>query len=258
MNARFQTLASFILALTVILACPAASSAQVKVIISGGLRTAYDLVLPEFEKTTGITVTTTGGGSQGPGPDVIGAQLRRGVPADVVILGREGLDELIAEGRIVKGSDVNLAESPTGIGVRTGSPMPDIGTVEAFTQMLLRAKSIAFPTSTTGIYLVKELFPRLGIAEALAGKSSNANAVAVGRGEVEIAIRTASEILNVPGVTYVGPIPAELQFISVFSGATVTGSKEGEAARRLIAFLASDKADAAIKKTGMERPKARR
>jgi molybdate transport system substrate-binding protein len=213
-------------------------------------------VLPEFETTTGIKVTTGVGPSQGNTPDVIGSQLRRGVPADVVIISREGLDELIAEGRILRGSDVNLAQTPLGVGVRMGTPIPDIRTVEAFKQTLLRAKSVAFPESTTGVYLVKKVFPRLGIAEDLATKSSKLGTAAIGRGEAEIAICPASEILNVPGVTYVGPIPADLQFLSIFSGAIVTGSKEGEAAKRLLAFLASDKVAAAIKKAGMELPKA--
>jgi molybdate transport system substrate-binding protein len=137
-----------------------------------------------------------------------------------------------------------------------GTPIPDIRTVEAFTQTLLRAKSVAVPESTTGSYLVKKVFPGLGIAEALATKSSTLGTAAIGRGEAEIAICPASEILNVPGVAYVGPIPAELQFISVFAGAIVSGSKEVQAAKRLLAFLASDKVAAAIKKAGMEPPRA--
>ncbi|MDB4873823.1 MAG: molybdate transport system substrate-binding protein [Gemmatimonadetes bacterium] len=207
-------------------------------------------MLPEFETTTGIKVTTGAGPSQGNTPDVIGSQLRRGVPADVVIMFREGLDELIAEGRIIRGSDVDLAQTPAGVGVRMGTPIPDIRTVEAFEQTLLRATSVALPESSTGSYLVKKLFPRLGIAEALASKSSNLEAPAVGRGEAEIAIFPASELLNLPGVAYVGPIPEDVRFVSIFSGAIVTGTKEGEAARRLIAFLASDQVAAALEKAG--------
>jgi molybdate transport system substrate-binding protein len=257
MNTRFQALARFTFVTAALLMWPAASFAQVKVIVSGGFRTAYETLLPEFERTTSIKVTTGTGPSQGDTPEVIGAQLRRGVPADVVLMSREGLDELIAEGRIAAGSDVNLAQTPTGMAVRAGAPMPDIRTVEAFKQTLLRAKSVAFPGSTTGTYLVKELFPRLGIADALASKSSTVGAAAVARGEVEIAIRPASELLNVAGVAYVGPIPTDVQFISVFSGAVVAGSKEVEASKRLIAFLASDRAATAIRNAGMEPPKAR-
>jgi molybdate transport system substrate-binding protein len=257
MHTRFQTLARALFALTTVFIWSAAANAQIKVITSGGFRTAYEAVLPEFEQITGIKVTTSTGPSQGNTPTVIGAQLRRGVPADVILLSREGLDELIAEGRIVKGSDVNLAQTPTGMAVRMGAPIPDISTVEAFKQTLLRAKSIAIPSSTTGIYLVKELFPRLGIAEALASKSSTSGPQAVAQGEVEITIRPASELLSIEGVSYIGPIPAELQFISVFSAAIVAGSKEIDASKRLIEFLASGKATIAIRKAGMEPVKAR-
>jgi len=94
----------------------------VKVIMSGGFATAYRSALPEFERTTGIAVTTGSGASQGNGPETIGAQLRRGVPADMVIMSREGLNDLIAEGRIVAGTDVNLAQTPLGVAVRAGAP----------------------------------------------------------------------------------------------------------------------------------------
>src|SRR5262245_23785436 len=91
------------------IAFPGASYAQVKVILSGGFTAAYREVLPEFEKTSGIKITTTNGASQGTGPNTIGAQLRRGEAADVVIMNRAGLDDLIAEGKIAAGSDVDLA-----------------------------------------------------------------------------------------------------------------------------------------------------
>jgi molybdate transport system substrate-binding protein len=229
-----------------------ASLVQLHVIASGGFRTAYQRVLPEFERTTGIRVTTGAGASQGKSPDVIGAQLRRGVTADMVIMSREGLDELIEEGRLIADSVVDLACTPTGVAVRAGAPVPDISSVEAFKQTLLNAKSIAYPASTTGFYLADRLFPKLGIAEALAGKCSTRHVSAVANDEVEIAIRPASELLNVAGLHYAGPIPAEVQFISVFSAAIVTGSQEIAAARQLIAFLASEKTVPAIRHAGME------
>ncbi len=113
--------------------------------MSGGFAAAYQEILPEFEKATGITVTTPRGQSQGNGPNAIGAQLRRGVPADVVIMSKEGLEQLIAEGRIAAGTAVDLARTPLGVAVRAGAPKPDISTVDAFKRTLLRAKSITFP-----------------------------------------------------------------------------------------------------------------
>jgi len=232
--------------------CVAPSFAQVSVISSGGFSSALSALVPEFEKSIGITVTVARGQSQGSGPNTIGAQLRRGVPADVVIMSREGLNDLIAEGRIVAGSDVDLAQTPLGVSVRAGASKPDIGTVAAFKQTLLRAKSITFPSSTTGIYMTTKLFPQLGIANEIAGKITNTGVAAVASGEAEMAIQPVSELLHVPGVDFVGTIPREIQYISVFSTAMVAGSKQPEAARRLIAFLTSESARAAIRNSGME------
>jgi molybdate transport system substrate-binding protein len=230
---------------------PGAAPAQLKVMTSGGFARPLAALLPEFEKASGISVAVTQGPSQGPGPTTIGAQLARGVPADLVILSREGLNDLIAQGRIVAGSDIDLAKTPIGVAVQAGAARPDISTVAAFRQALLNAKSITYPASTTGIYMATRLFPQMGIAEALKPKSSNVGVVAVGRGEVEMAIQPVSELLHQPGTDYVGAIPAEIQYISVFSTAAVKGGNEADA-RRLIEFIKSGKADAAMKDSGLE------
>ncbi len=101
---------------------PVAAAAQLNVLISGGFSGAYEQLLPEFERTSGIKVTTGSGASQGAGPQTIAAQLARGVPANVVILSREGLSELIAAKRIAAGTDVDLARVPLGVAVRAGTP----------------------------------------------------------------------------------------------------------------------------------------
>lgn len=252
MNLRRDAAIRAVFVIAAFLAVPAAAFAQLKVIASGGFSAAYREALPEFERTAGVTVTTTSGASQGSGPNTIGAQLRRGVDADVVIMSREGLNELIAEGRIVAGTDVNLAQTPIGMAVRAGAPKPDISTVDAFKQTLLRSKSITFPNSTTGIYMTTRLFPRLGIADALAAKTTSAGVAAVAKGDAEIAVQPVSELLHVPGVDFVGILPADTQYISVFAAAIVTGSKEPEAAKKLINFFASERAVPAIKNSGME------
>jgi molybdate transport system substrate-binding protein len=254
MNKRWHAPVRLAFILAAALALPTASFAQVKVIVSGGFSAPFRELLPDMGKAAGITVTTTSGASQGSGPNTIGAQLRRGVLADVVIMSREGLDGLIAEGRIVMKTDVDLAQAPLGMSVRAGAPKPDISTVDAFKQTLLRAKSITFPGSTTGIYMTTKLFPQLGIDSA---KITNTGVAAVASGESEIAIQPVSELLHAPGVDFVGIIPAEIQYMSVFTAALVTGSKEPEAAKRLIAFLASENAKTAIKKSGMEPSRSR-
>jgi len=233
------------------------SGAQIRVISSGGFRAPLDAVLPDFQKTTGITVTVTAGQSQGDTPNTIANQLRRGVRADVVIMAREGLDGLIADSRIVKGSDVNLAQAPIGVSVRSGATKPDIHTVEAFKKTLLAAKVVTFPGSTTGIYMVTKLFPRLGIADDIAKKTTNTGVVAVARGDADIALQPVSELLHVSGTEFVGPIPAEIQYISVFSAAVVSGSQHVDESKRLLSFLMSDRVLASVKNSGMERVPAR-
>jgi molybdate transport system substrate-binding protein len=238
-----------------LLMAPVAASAQVKVIISGGFSGPYEKLVPEFERTTGIKVTTGSGSSQGSGPQTIAAQLARGVPYDVVILSREGLADLISAGRIAAGTDVDLAMAPLGIAVRAGAPKPDVSTVEAFKRALLEARDIAVPSSTSGIYLTSDLLPRLGIADKLNVKrtprGSGATAM-VAAGEAAIAVMPVSEILHAQGVDFAGKIAEEIQLNQVFAAAVVAGSKEPAAAKRLIAFLASERAAEAIRRGGME------
>ena len=224
-----------------------------KVMISGGFSGPYQQLLPGFERSTGISVTTLSGASQGKGPETIGAQLARGVAVDVVILSREGLTELIAEGQILAGSDVDLATAAVGAAVRAGAPRPDISTVAAFKQALLDAKVVAVPASTSGIYLTTEVFPRLGVGDKVRvmPRGSQSSAL-VAAGEADIAVQPTSELMHVPGLNYLGPIPDEVQLIQAFCGAIVAGSKALAASRRLIAFLASEAAAAAIRGSGME------
>jgi molybdate transport system substrate-binding protein len=227
----------------------------VKVIISGGFSTAYRQLLPEFEKSTGISVTTGSGASQGKGPQTIAAQLERGVPFDVVIMSREGLSELISAGRILAGSDADLATAALGAAVRAGAARPDVTTVEGFKRALLGAKVVAVPQSTSGIYLLEVVFPKLGIADRINVKvfeRGSQSAAAVANGEADFAVQPVSELLSVQGIDYAGRLADELQLIQMFCAAIVKGSAEPEAAKRLIQFLASDAAATAIRKNGME------
>jgi molybdate transport system substrate-binding protein len=233
------------------LALPLISFAQLNVITSGGFAAVYQTVIPEFQKTAGIQIITSRGASQGIGPSTIGAQLRNGLAADVVIMSKEGLRELIADNRINPATVVDLAQSPLGVAVRAGAPKPDIHTVEAFKQMVLRAKSINF-VSTTGLYLTEKLFPKLGIDAS--GKVNGSNVTDIASGAVEIAIRPVSELINVPGVDFVGKVPDEIQFVSVFSAAILRKAQHPDDARRLIQYLSSDPVKTVIRKHGMEPP----
>ena len=242
--------------ITAALTLPSASFAQgqvqLRLMMSGGFSAAFQELQPEFEKATGIKVTVIRGASQGVGPDVIGNQLHVGVPADVVIMSREGLDELIAESWIAPGTDVDLGQTPLGLSVRAGAPKPDISTVEAFKQTMLRAKSVTFPGSTTGMYLATKLFPQLGIAKEMVPKTTSTGVAAVAKGDAEIAVQPVSELLRTPGVDFVGTIPAEIQYISVFSAAMVKDPKHPKESKKLLDFLTSEKAKTTIQKSGME------
>src|ERR1041385_8571348 len=132
-----------IIVFTALLAMPLTASAQLKVRISGGFSGPYEKLLPEFERASGIKVETGSGSSQGKGPQTIAAQLARGVPVDVVIMSREGLEELVAAKRIAAGSDVDLARTPIGVAVRAGAPKPDVSTVEGLKQLMLKVKTVA-------------------------------------------------------------------------------------------------------------------
>lgn len=246
-------------AFAALLIWPQGASAQMKVLISGGFSGAYEKLLPEFERSSGIKVTTGSGASQGDGPQTIGAQLARGEKADVVILSREGLDGLIAAGRIAAGTDVDLATVGIGAAVRAGAARPDVSTVEGVKQTLLKARVVAIPASTSGIWLVKELFPRLGIAETINVKvtprGTGATAM-VAAGEADLGVLPVSEVLHAKGVELAGVFPMEIQFIQTFSAAVVAGSSEPEAGKRLIEFLTSARAAEAIKGAGLE-PRAK-
>ena len=231
---------------------PSAAFAQVKVILSNGFGAAYREALPAFEKSSGIKVTTATGASQGDGPNTIGAMLRRGETADMVIMNRAGLVDLMAEGKIAAGTNVDLARTLLAVAVPSGAPKPDVSTVAALKKALLSAKSVSVDASTSGIYMTTKVFPKLGIAKEMEGKTIKEGAPGVANGKADIAVMLVSEILPVKGVDVVAPVPAEIQEPNVFSAAIVAGAKQTDAAKKLIAFLASQSAADAIKHSGME------
>ena len=238
-----------------------AFAAEVNVMSSGGFTAAYRNLTPEFERATGHKVTTAYGASMGGAPDSIPSRLERGEPADVVILAGPALDKLIEQGKVVQGSRVDLARSMIGMAVRAGTPKPDIGTVDALKRTLLEAKSIAYSASASGTYLATELFPRLGIAEQIKDKAKRIESERVGtvvaRGDAEIGFQQVSELLPIPGIDYVGPLPAEVQQVTVFSAGIAAGAKEPEAGRELIRFLSSADAAPAVTASGLEPVTAR-
>jgi molybdate transport system substrate-binding protein len=235
------------------LLCP--RPAEIKVMTSGAFTAAYDRLVPQFVCATKHTVVTVYGASMGSAPGAIPNRLGRGECADVVILAAGALDDLVKNGKVVPGSRVDLARSGIGMVVRKGAPKPDISTVEALKRTLLAARSIAYSDSASGDYLSGKLFPRLGIAEQIKDRCKRVEkervAAVVARGDAEIGFQQVSELLPVPGVDFVGPLPADAQQVTVFSAGVVIGAKEPDAARALIRFLASPAAAPVIEKTGL-------
>jgi molybdate transport system substrate-binding protein len=227
---------------------------KLTVMISGGFSLAYNQILPEFERSTGTTVTTLSGASQGTGPKTIKSQLEQGTDVDVVILSKEGLGELIAAGRIAAGSEAELASVPLGAAVREGSPKPDISNLDGFKRALLNARMVALPGSTSGIFLKDEIFPKLAIADKVSSKTfarGTESTGALAAGEVDLAIGPVSELVHQPGIEIVGPLPEDVQLVQVFTAAMVSTARNSAQAKRLIEFLASDRNTAAIKDSGM-------
>ncbi len=240
----------------VFLAPPNASAQTVKVMSSGGFSAAYKLLAPEFEKATGIHPETVWGPSMGTTPGAIPVRLARGESADVVIVVRSALDELAKKGAVVEGSQVDLARSQIGMAVRAGAELPDISSVPAFRSALLRAHSVAYSDSASGVYVASTLFKRLGIEKEMAAKARQIPAEPVGlvvaRGDAEIGFQQMSELLPIPGITIVGPIPDDVQEITLFSAGIVASSKAHETASALIHYLASQASCATIKQTALD------
>jgi molybdate transport system substrate-binding protein len=241
---------------TALLLTGTASAAEVRVMISGGLTAAYTALVPEFERLTGNKVLTAFGPSMGTTVNAIPVRLERGEPADVLIMVGYALGDLAKQGKVVAGSSVDLVKSPIGIAVKSGAPKPDISSADAVKRALLAAKTIAYSDSASGVYVSTEMFEKLGIADAMKDKARKIPATPVGeivaRGDAELGFQQIAELRPVSGIDIVGPLPNDLQKITVFSAAVATGSKEPEAGRALIKFLASPAARDALVKSGLD------
>jgi molybdate transport system substrate-binding protein len=234
----------------------AAFSQEINVMTSGAFTAAYQELIPGFERSTGMKVVTGYGASLGNAPDSIPSRLARGEPADVLILAAEALEELVRQGKVVSGSRVDLVRSDIGIAVRAGVPKPDIHSVEALKRTLLEAKSIAYSASASGVYVSTELFQRLGIADQVLPKSKRIESERVGtvvaRGDAEIGFQQISELIPIPGIHYLGPLPAAVQKTTIFSAGIAVGAKSPAAAERLVQYFTSSEARSVIIKTGLE------
>jgi molybdate transport system substrate-binding protein len=229
-----------------------AQNAEIKLLASGAVKDAYLELLPQFEKASGHKVTAAWSST----PD-IQRRVAAGEGADLVILGNSGTEELIKQGKLVASTRAIFAKSGIGIAVRSGAPKPDISSADALIKSVLAAKSVAYSEGASGTYLVG-MFQKLGIYDQVKSKASVAKAnepvgEKVVRGEAEIGFHQISELIPVKGIQIVGPLPAELQYITVFSGGVHSEAKEPGAAKALIEFLTTPAAGKSIKKHGLDR-----
>jgi molybdate transport system substrate-binding protein len=230
----------------------AANAAEINVISSNALKSSLEQLAPAFEKATEHKLVFTFGAAI-----PLTAAIEKGAAFDLAVLTTAAIDDLVKQGKLVGATRTALVNSGAGVAVRKGAPKPDIGTVEAFKLALLNAKSVAFvEQGGTGVYL-KALLPRLGIADALAGRikmlpPENPAAHAIANGEAEIGMTQISEILPYAGAELVGPLPNEIQLTTSFATAVGASARQSEPAMALIRFLTAPPAAAVFKAKGLD------
>lgn len=234
----------------------AALAQPIRLMTSGGFAEAHQRLFPVFEQRTGARVESAYGSSMGASTTSIPHRLERGEPADVVVLARSALDKLVEQGYVLPGSQVDLVRSSIGLAVRAGAPVPDISTEASFSQVLLAAPSIAYSASASGTYYETRMLKNLGIEAQVLPKSKKVVGDRVGtivaRGDAAIGLQQVSELLPIPGITYVGRLPESVQHYTVFSAGIAKNARNPQGARELIRFYLSDAAKPVIEQTGLE------
>ena len=221
---------------------------QIQVMLSLAFKAAYLDLVPRFERESGLAVATTFvGGAE------IAKRLRAGEETDLVVMAAKGIDELIAEGLLAKGSRVDLVRSKIGVAVKAGAPRPDISTVDALKRALGAAKSIAYSSGPSGVYLA-DVFRKWQLPPAKLHQSAPGMPAGdfVASGECEIGFQQISELMPVQGIDYIGPLPEELQLVTIFSAATSARAKHAEPARALTRYFTSPGVVPTLAKHGLD------
>lgn len=231
------------------------TASDFRVMTSGAFTAAHLALVPQLERLTKKKIVTAST-SVGTGENSIASRLKRGEVVDIVIVADDLLRRFIREGLVLEDGATAVARSSIGIAVRAGAPRPDISTVDALRRTFLQAKSVAYSASVSGQYLTTELYQRLGIADQMMGRSRHVTGertgAVVARGEADIAFQQMSELLPVPGIAHITPLPPEIQKTSVFSAGVAASAPDPALARSVIKFLASPEAAAAVTKSGLE------
>jgi molybdate transport system substrate-binding protein len=230
---------------------------EIKVLSTTAMKTSLDELKPEFERSAGAALVFSFGPSAR-----IAKMVADGEDNDIAIVTAEGIEALTAQGRIVPGTRTDIARSAMALAVQKGARKPDISSADKFKETMLAAKSLGMSNPVgggqSGANLMR-IFERLGIAEAMKGKTTYGPGGPAGlignflvRKEVEIGVQQMPELMAVPGIDIVGPLPPELQTMTVFSVGLSTSAKNVEGAKALIRFLATPAAAAVMKAKGME------
>ena len=232
---------------------PLARADDVKVLASGALQEIGHELVPQFEKSSGHKVTVTWTGTV-----KIREKSAAGEAFDLVIVGAPEVDKFIAGGKMVAGSRVDLAKSGVGVAVKAGAPKPDISSGEAVKKAMLAAKSVAYSTGPSGVY-VGALIEKLGIADEIKARTKRTpRGTRVGQllasGEAELGFQQISELIHETGIDFIGPLPADVQNYTNFSSGIGSAAKSQAAAKALQAFLTTPAAAEVIRKNGMEPP----
>ena len=233
-----------------------ASAAEIKVLVAGAFKPVVVALAPAFEQRTVHKVTIDNGTA-----GKLTKRIADGEAFDVAIITPAVIKELAASGKVQADTAANVARVGIGVAVKAGAPVPDIGTSEAFQRALLAARAVAYIDPATGgssgIYLSK-LFETMGIAGAIKGQAVLVPGGLVAQrlvtGEADLAIHQISEILAVPGVTLVGPLPAAIQHYTVYAGAVSARPNNAAAAQELMTALRGPGAAATLKAKGLETP----
>lgn len=247
-KATFRTV--FVVAL-VATGMSGAHAAEVTLMAANAVKEPLLDLIAGFESASGHKVAVSWSGTE-----AIARKVNDGAMIDVVIIGAGAMDKLSADGKLAAGNRVDFAKVGIGIALRAGLPRPDISSGEKVRMAVLAANSVAYSTGPSGFYLA-DMFKKMGIADQIKDKlkqpASGAQvAELVARGEADLGFQQVSELVHAKGIDYLGPLPADIQYVTTYSAGVPTTSLAPEAAKALMKFLTAPEAAPIIKKSGME------